>query len=443
MPRMKKILIAVILVAVIGGSFAVAGAVQSFARDAAGPMKVFTDAMAIVYSKYVEEVSAKDLIYNALDGMLSKLDPHSGFMRPEMMREMAVDTRGKFGGLGIEITTRDNFIYIISPIDDTPAAKAGLHPGDFIVKIEGQSTRGMSLVDAVKLLRGPAGEPVKIHVWRKSWAQPREIELVRAIIVVKTVKQKDLEPGYGYLKISQFNAITTTNLKAGLKELSKMEGSLKGLVLDLRNNPGGLLDQAIRVSDLFVDSGLIVYTRGRSQSNNYSSTATKAGTFKNFPIVVLINAGSASASEIVAGCLQDHHRALIVGERSFGKGSVQTVIPMSDGSGMRLTTAKYFTPNGRDIQAKGIEPDFLVTGDPLAGLDENRRKLLREVDLDRHLRNSSEDRPVPSMDGEIATPPNDDDLTQPDDTRDAQLEMALRILKAWPVFVQAAGNKAE
>ena len=443
MLRTKKILIVLVLIAVIGGTLAAAGAVQSFARDMAGPMKIFTDALAIVYSKYVEEVSATDMIYNALDGMLSKLDPHSGFMRPEMMREMALDTRGKFGGLGIEITTRDDFIYVISPIDDTPAAAAGLQPGDFIVKIDGQSTRGMSLTDAVKLLRGPAGDPIKIHVWRKAWTQPREFELVRAIIEVKTVKKKDLEPGYGYLKVSQFNANTTANLKPALRELTEMEGGLKGLVLDLRNNPGGLLDQAIQVSDLFVDSGLIVYTRGRGESNNFSAAATQAGTYKDFPIVVLINAGSASASEIVAGCLQDHHRALIVGERSFGKGSVQTVIPMADGSGMRLTTAKYFTPAGRDIQAKGIEPDFLVAGDPLAGFDEGRRELLREADLDRHLRNNEEeDRPVPPAVDE-ATPPSEDGQPQNKQEQDPQLEMALRILKAWPAFVQSAVDKTE
>jgi len=359
------------------------------------------------------------------------------------MREMALDTRGKFGGLGIEITTRDDFIYVISPIDDTPAAAAGLQPGDFIVKIDGQSTRGMSLTDAVKLLRGPAGDPIKIHVWRKAWTQPREFELVRAIIEVKTVKKKDLEPGYGYLKVSQFNANTTANLKPALRELTEMEGGLKGLVLDLRNNPGGLLDQAIQVSDLFVDSGLIVYTRGRGESNNFSAAATQAGTYKDFPIVVLINAGSASASEIVAGCLQDHHRALIVGERSFGKGSVQTVIPMADGSGMRLTTAKYFTPAGRDIQAKGIEPDFLVAGDPLAGFDEGRRELLREADLDRHLRNNEEeDRPVPPAVDE-ATPPSEDGQPQNKQEQDPQLEMALRILKAWPAFVQSAVDKTE
>jgi len=439
MSRKMKTILTLAIIFSMAFSVAAASAVQSFAREAAGPMKVFTDALAIVFDKYVEEVKVSDLIYNALDGMLSGLDPHSSFMRPEMMRELSVDTRGQFGGLGIEITTRDNYIYVISPIDDTPAFEAGLHPGDYIVKIDGESTRGLSLLDAVKKLRGEPGSIVKIHIWRRGWAEPREVEITRAIIVVKTVKHKVLEEGYGYIKITQFNANTMAGLGAAISELERMDGGLKGLVLDLRNDPGGLLDQAVRVSDLFIDEGLIVSTRGRGAGNEYNAMATRAGSRTGFPMVVLINGGSASASEIVAGCLQDHHRAIIVGEQSFGKGSVQTIIPMPDGSGLRLTTAKYYTPNGRDIQARGIEPDFVVSGDPLAGMDANRRQLLREADLERHLPGENE-RPDVAPDSGPVVPPEDGD-EQSSTPEDAQLDVALRILKAWPAFSRSAVNE--
>lgn len=440
MLRRKNILITLIVIVVLSTTVAMGWAVQSFARAAAGPLKTFTDALAIVYDKYVEDVEVKDLVYHALEGMLSGLDPHSGFMSPEIMRELNVDTRGRFGGLGIEITVRDNYIYVISPIDDTPAAMAGIRPGDFIVKIEGQSTRGMSLLDAVKKLRGPEGTAVKIHIWRKGWVEPRELEITRAIIVVQTVKQKELEPGYGYIKLTQFNANTSDGLKVALKETKKMEGGLKGLVLDLRNNPGGLLDQAIQVCDMFVDDGLIVYTRGRVASQNFAARANSAGSYTDFPIVVLINAGSASASEIVAGCLQDHHRAILVGETTFGKGSVQTIIPMADGSGLRLTTAKYYTPAGRDIQARGIEPDFPVLGDILAGIDPTRRQMLtRESDLDHHLPGAEEAPPeMPSEEGPPLPPEEDESGTQAPE--DPQLDVALRILKAWPAFQGAASG---
>ncbi len=437
MSRTKKATIGALILVLVLTSLAVGETVQSFARAAAGPLKTFTDVLAIVYEKYVEEVKVTDLIYNALSGMLSGLDPHSAFMRPDEMRELSVDTQGRFGGLGIEISVRDSFIYVVSPIDDTPAAAAGIKPGDYIVKINDKSTRGMPLTDAVQQLRGPEGTKVKISIWRQGWEQPRDFELTRAVIVVKTVKQKELEAGYGYIKISQFNAGTTDALLAALKELRKSTGGLRGLVLDLRNDPGGLLDQAVQVADVFVDDGLIVSTRGRAPRQTYNIPAQRGGQGTDFPIVVLINAGSASASEIVAGCLQDHHRAIIVGERSFGKGSVQTIIPLPDGSGLRLTTAKYFTPNGRDIQARGIEPDFVVPGDALAGLDENqRRALLREQDLDRHLQGGQE-APVPPP-GDSPVPPQNGGPTEaPRGTGDAQLDMALQILKAWPAFAGA------
>lgn len=440
MSRTTKALTAGLALLLILGAVTVAGAVKNFATEAAGPMNIFTDAIAIVHSKYVEELKLDEMVYSALEGMLTKLDPHSSFMRPEAMREMEIDTEGEFEGLGIEITLRDSYIMIISPIDGTPAAKAGLTSGDYIVKIDGESTRGTSILDAVKKLRGPSGSTVRIHIWRKGWTDPKEIEITRAPIEVHVVRNKVLEPGYGYVKLSQFNKHAAGEIEKSLKEMEKSEGELKGLVLDLRNNPGGLLDQSIAVSDLFVDQGLIVFTRGRDESMRFTAGATKAGTRTNLPLVVLINAGSASASEIVAGCLQDQHRAIVIGERSFGKGSVQTIIKMRDGSGLRLTTAKYFTPSGRDIQAKGIEPDLIVSGDALAGLDENRRRLLREADLERHLKGTDEMPPVENPDGPALPPEDDEENGTPKEDKDAQLDMALKVLKAWPVFMKAASG---
>jgi len=438
--RSRKITIAAVVLLTILTLAAMSEAVQSLARLAVEPLKIFTDALVIVHEKYVEQVNVRDLIYGALEGMLSGLDPHSSFMRPDVLKDISSDMQGKFGGLGIEITKKDNYIMVISPIDDTPATAAGIKPGDYIVKINGVSTRSMPITEAVQKLRGPAGTTVKIHVWRKSWMEPKEMELTRANIEVKTVKHNIPEKGYGYVKITQFNANTADLLGSSLKDLEKMDGGMKGLVLDLRNNPGGLLDQAVRVSNMFIDSGLIVFTRGRNESQNTAARAVKAGSHTGFPMVLLINAGSASASEIVAGCLQDHHRAIIAGERSFGKGSVQTIIPLSDGSGLKLTTAKYFTPNGRDIQAHGIDPDFVVPGDLLAGLDENRRKLLtREQDLERHLQGPEDlQEELPSdTPGDL---PGDVEKKKTDSPQDPQLDAALRILKAWPAFSKAAGT---
>jgi carboxyl-terminal processing protease len=444
MPRKTKVISLLLATMMILGAVAVAGAVKNFAVEMAGPMAMFTKALAIVQDKYVEEVEPSELVYSALEGMLGKLDPHSAFLRPDAMRELEVDTGGKFEGLGIEITVRDNFILIISPIDGTPASEAGLKPGDFIVKIAGESTRGISIFDAVKKLRGPAGSAVKIHIWRKGMNDPKEVEIVRAPITVKVVRDKTLEPGYGYVKLSQFSRSAESELRKSINRLKAEEGGLNGLVLDMRNNPGGLLDQAISVCDLFVDSGLIVYTRGRDENMKFNATATRAGTVTDVPLVVLINAGSASASEIVAGCLQDQSRAILVGETTFGKGSVQTIVPLPGGSGMKLTTAKYFTPNGRDIQAKGIEPDLPVGGDAYAGLDENRRRMLREADLERHLEGADE--PPAVLDSpdspDSVMPPDGDEADAAAKDGDPQLDMALKVLKAWPVFMKAAaGNQ--
>ncbi|MEJ2699739.1 MAG: S41 family peptidase [Desulfuromonadales bacterium] len=324
-------------------------------------LQLFTDVLSIVRKSYVEEVPMKKLIYGAINGMLSSLDPHSGFMPPDMYREMKIDTQGEFGGLGIEITIRDGVLTIVSPIEDTPAYRAGLQAGDQILKIEDRYTKDMGIMDAVKLMRGPKGSKVTITVMRDGFEKPRQFTLEREIIKIKSIKAKTLQDGYGYVRITQFQERTADDLHAALSELHKENGgSLKGLILDLRNNPGGLLDQAVKVSDTFLAKGLIVYTEGREEGSNMKFTAHSKGTEPPYPMVVLINGGSASASEIVAGALKDHKRALILGTQSFGKGSVQTIIPLSDDSGLRLTTARYFTPNGISIQAKGITPDIVV-----------------------------------------------------------------------------------
>ena len=438
----KTIALAVVVSALLFGSYGAARAFQPLVANAPEWVQIFTDVLTIVHTKYVEEVSIRDLVYNSLDGMLTHLDPHSAFMKPEEMQEMSIDTRGKFEGLGIEITLHDHYIMIISPIDGSPAAEAGLISHDYIVKIETESTRDMSLIDAVKRLRGPAGSKVKLEIFRKGWAEPKPYVLTRAGITVQTVRGKTLEKGYGYVKLSQFNQNSTDALRDAMKKLEK-DGALKGVVLDLRNDPGGLLDQAISVADMFVDDGLIVYTRGRGNSQEFSAAATHTAAYKNLPMVVLINAGSASASEIVAGCLQDHHRAILVGERSFGKGSVQTVVPLPDGSGLRLTTAKYYTPAGRDIQAHGIDPDVVVPGEPWAGMDDNRKSLLREADLERHLQGAPEKAAPPAAGADEPIVPEDRDNNKEKKgpaqaDSDPQLEMALQMLKAWPAFEKAA-----
>ena len=311
--------------------------------------------------RYVEDVDMTTLIYGAIEGMLEKLDPHSSFLTPEYFAEMNIETQGSFGGLGIEITNKDDYIHIISPIEDTPAWDAGLRAGDYIVRIEDQSTKGMELMEAVKLLRGEAGSDVTISIMREGFSSPLDVTITRAIIEIKAVKSKMLEPGFGYVKLNQFNQNVHRELNAALDDLEKQAGgTLQGLVLDLRNNPGGLLDQAVKVSDEFISEGLIVYTRGRSTSQNLEERAQRRGTRDGYPIVCLVNGGSASASEIVAGALQDHRRAIILGTQTFGKGSVNHFHRLADGSAIYITGARWYTPNGNLIEGQGITPDEVV-----------------------------------------------------------------------------------
>lgn len=319
-------------------------------------LRLFTEVMEIVQREYVEEVKFEDLIIGAIQGMLQSLDPHSSYLTPEMFKELQVETKGSFGGLGIEIGIRDGVLTVISPIEDTPAWKAGIKAGDKIVKINGEPTKGLSLMECVKRLRGPKGTKVTITIVREGFTEPKDFTIVRDIIKIKSVKAKRLEDGFVYLRIVQFQERTAEDFKKALEKFGQ-EGEIQGIVLDLRNNPGGLLNQAVEVADLFLEEGVIVGVKGRGEEK-MEFRAKEEGTLPPWPIVVLVNHGSASASEIVAGALQDYNRAVIMGKKTFGKGSVQTIIPLEDGSGLRLTTARYFTPKGRSIQDKGIFPDI-------------------------------------------------------------------------------------
>ena len=332
-------------------------------------LKVFTDCLELVTKNYVEDVKTEDLITGAIEGMLNSLDPHSAYLDPDMYRELRVETKGSFGGLGMEIAIKDRMLTVIAPIEDTPASRAGIHAGDKILKINEESTKGLSLMECVKRLRGPKGTKVTITIIREGFTETHDITIVRDIIKIQSVKFKTLEKGYGLLRISQFQEKTVGDAKRALEALQgeNPEG-LSGLILDLRNNPGGLLDQAVEVSDLFLDSGVIVTIKGRDAEEKTAFNAHKEGTMPPWPIVVLVNQGSASASEIVTGALQDYGRALIMGSKTFGKGSVQTIIPLDDGSGIRLTTARYYTPKNRSIHEQGIEPDIPLPTVPKAPL---------------------------------------------------------------------------
>lgn len=350
-------------------------------------IELFTDVMAIIKKSYVEDVETKKLVYGAINGMLSSLDPHSSFMSPDTYKEMKIDTKGAFGGLGIEISVKDGVLTVISPIEDTPAFKAGIKAGDMILKIDDKFTKDLNINDAVKRMRGQKGSKVVLTIMREGFDKPKEFSLVRDIIQVKSVRFHLMDDGYAYLRIAQFQEKTDDDMLKALKIMKEEnKGELKGLVLDMRNDPGGLLDQAVKVADHFVSEGqMIVYTEGREKDSKMQFTAKKGNKEPNYPVVVVINGGSASASEIVAGALQDHKRAIILGTQSFGKGSVQTIIPLSDDSGLRLTTARYYTPKGRSIQAKGITPDIVVEAVELPKTTGKKDSMhLREKDLENH-----------------------------------------------------------
>ena len=416
-------------------------------------MKLFTVILNEIQKKYVEKEDPQKLIYGAIKGMVETLDPHSAFLTPEEYKELKIETRGAFSGIGIEITVRDGVLTVVSPIEGTPAYKAGLKAGDKIIKIDGKVTKNMSLMDAVKNIRGPKGTDVTLTILREGAEKLIDVVITRGVVTIKSVKSKIIDDTIGYARISTFQEQTSDLLKEALKGMMKSKKPLEGFILDLRNDPGGLLDQAVDVCDLFLDSGLIVYTKGRIESQNMSFDADpELGIPNDVPMIVLVNQGSASASEIVAGALQDHKRALVLGQPTFGKGSVQTIIPLDDDSGLRLTTALYYTPNGVSIQAKGITPDILVENkQPLSKEQQERQKklrFLREKDLMRHLEQQSgedqEDKQGVDQEGAVEqknepakqkkSTLKEEEEAEEQLTQDNQLERAVQIIKSWAIF---------
>ena len=422
-------------------------------------LKIFAEVLSLVESSYVEPVDSKTLIEGAIKGMVKALDPHTSYMPPEAFRDMQVETSGKFGGLGIEISIRDGILTVVSPIEDTPAFNAGIQAGDKIIKIEEESTMDMTLTEAVSLLRGEIGSAVNITVFREGLDAPLLVKIVRDIIKVQSVKKKVYNDTIGYVKIRSFAKTTSNDLDKALAYLDK-EGITK-LILDVRNNPGGLLNQAVEVSDRFLaNENLIVYTKGRTEDQNMRFTTHDKFKPVNYPMIILVNGGSASASEIVAGALQDLGRAVILGTPTFGKGSVQTIIPLSDGSALRLTTARYFTPSGKVIQENGIVPDIVVERKPVAKLEKDEkdeldkepaekqkmRRFLRERDLKKHLKGKT------SIDGQENEGVGDVDSSvedkeqaelEEDLEKDEQLRHAVSLLSGWDVMVSSYKNKEQ
>ena len=353
-------------------------------------LRAFSEIFGRIKNNYVEPVDDKELLQNAIRGMLSGLDPHSTYLDLEDFKQLREGTSGEFGGLGIEVTMEDGFVRVVSPIDDTPAAKAGLQAGDLIIRLGETPVKGMVLRDAVDIMRGKPGTDLELTIIREGADKPLKVSLTRAVIKVRSVRSRTLEPGYGYVRISTFQQRTGESLNEAIETLKKdNNGTLNGLVLDLRNNPGGLLNAAVEVSDSFITKGMIVYTDGRIPDSKQEFSAKPRDILKGAPLVVLVNGGSASASEIVAGALQDHHRAVILGTKTFGKGSVQTVMPLTDSTAVKMTTARYFTPSGRSIQAEGIVPDITIDRVKVTASENADFEPLREQDLSKHISNGN------------------------------------------------------
>lgn len=384
-------------------------------------LRSFAEVYERIKQAYVHEVDDRELLENAVKGMLSGLDPHSAYLEPEAFKDLRESTQGEFGGLGIEIGIEEGYIKVISPIDDTPASRAGLQPHDLIIRINDTPTREMTVNKAMELMRGEPGTKIELTIQRKNTNQPFNVNLERGLIRITSVKEKILAPSFGYLRISQFQNRSGNEVEQALNRLVKAnKAPLKGLILDLRNNPGGVLQAAADVVDVFLDGGLIVYTRGRLPDTQMRFEANSGDSLDGVPLVVLINEGSASASEIVAGALQDHQRALIMGTTSFGKGSVQTVLPLNNDRAIKMTTALYYTPNGRSIQAEGIQPDIEVVNARITPLETNQTT--KEADLDGHLNNET----TPALNEEVASPL--------DTVEDYPLNEALNLLRGLAIF---------
>lgn len=402
-------------------------------------LRAFSEVFGRVKSDYVETVEDKQLLESAIKGMLSGLDPHSSYLNREEFKEMRIGTDGKFGGLGIEVSMENGFVKVIAPIDDTPAKRAGVLAGDVIVRLDDTPVKGMTLNEAVKIMRGEPGTSILLTIVREGAEGPLKIEITRDIIRIKSVRSRTLEPGYGYIRISQFQSATGTSMRKKLAELKKENnGELKGLVLDLRNNPGGVLNASVSVADAFVSKGKIVYTEGRVKDSQLTFNASPNDLLKGAPIVVLVNGGSASASEIVAGALQDHHRAIIMGTKTFGKGSVQTIMPMNNGAALKITTARYFTPAGRSIQAEGIEPDIIVEQLELSKKEDAKTERLREADLRDHLENGNGDKSYKGVKPGAEGADKEGKESEKDKLKnDYQLNEALNLLKGVNIVRQS------
>ena len=435
MPIFKKLLFMILLV-FITSKLTLANTEEEKDVDVLplNEIRTFTEIFSKIKNDYVENINDKKLLENAIRGMLQGLDPHSAYLDKEAYKELQEGASGKFGGLGIEVGYEDGFVKVISPIDDTPAQRAGVKAGDLIIKLDGKSVKGISLMEAVKMMRGKPGSEIVLTILREGEEKPFNLSVVRDVITIKSIKAETIEPGFMYIRISNFQIHTVDDMRKSLKKLkNENTDNLQGLVLDLRNNPGGLLNAAVGVSDLFLNNGLIVYTEGRIKDSKLKFTAKPTEVFKNIPIIVLVNGGSASASEIVAGALQDHKRAIIMGERTFGKGSVQTILPMSDETALKLTTARYFTPSGRSIQASGIEPDMIVKNIQFNVTNSNDMDngLTKEADLSGHL------------DNEIAE--NNIDIDKKAESNsslvenDYQLYEAINVLKGLSIHLKKAG----
>lgn len=397
-------------------------------------IRAFAEVFAKIKKDYVENVEDSVLLEYAIRGMLEGLDPHSSYLDEEAYLNLQEGTSGEFGGLGIEVGMEDGFIKVISPIDDTPAQKAGLQAGDLIIRLDDTPVKGMSLNDAVERMRGEPGTDITLTIIRDGADKPLKVTITRDVIKVKSVRTQILEPGFGYLRISHFQSRTAEDARAALQELKQdNDGGLEGLILDLRNNPGGILSAAVGVSDLFLDKGLIVYTEGRIDDSKLRFNAKPADLLDNAPVVVLVNAGSASASEIVAGALQDHKRAIIMGQKTFGKGSVQTVLPVSNAAALKLTTARYYTPSGRSIQVSGIEPDVALVRVRVESLEDEEQNFITEENLSRHLDNNTEEN---QDEDEEAAQTGQDTVAQL--TEDYALQQALNVLKGLQILTAEA-----
>ncbi|MCF6247545.1 MAG: S41 family peptidase [Desulfobacula sp.] len=407
-------------------------------------LKMFTDVLEELEKNYVDDVDTEELIHNAIKGMVGNLDPHSSFMPPEAFDELQDDTKGEFSGIGIVITMKDGILTVVSPIEGTPAYRAGIQAGDIIIRIDDKSTKDMALWEAVNMMRGPRHKAVIISVIREGEPKSLKFSLKRDMIPMESVRSATLAPGYGYLRVTNFRMSTLDDIKTHLKKLESEDNGLKGLVMDLRDNPGGLLDQSVKISDLFLSKGVIVSIKGRLKRNTQVFKAYPSDDDRKYPIVILINGGSASASEIVAGALQDHSRALILGTASFGKGSVQTVRPLKEGFGIKYTIAKYYTPSGRSIQAKGIEPDIEVEYEVLEKKEKKSSafdRMIREKDLRNSFKPEKSTQPQKVKKKTVKQTGKHQRLLDTDKLhQDAQVKRALDILISYGVFSKVNGS---